>query len=57
MLDKISNNFITWSPTKIGIINKIINNPLFTSFLRLEIEDAQNEIINLKNKLKIHRQL
>ncbi|MDV3160709.1 MAG: hypothetical protein Q8775_01755 [Sweet potato little leaf phytoplasma] len=52
MLDKISNNFITWSPTKIGIINKIINNPLFTSFLRLEIEDAQNEIINLKEQIK-----
>nr|WP_255884587.1 hypothetical protein [Candidatus Phytoplasma australasiaticum] len=52
MLDKISNNFTTWSPTKIGIINKIINNPLFTSFLRFEIEDAQNEIINLKEQIK-----
>ncbi|MDV3139503.1 MAG: hypothetical protein Q8742_02075 [Candidatus Phytoplasma australasiaticum] len=52
MLDKISNNFATWSPTKIGIINKIINNPLFTSFLRFEIEDAQKEIINLKEQIK-----
>ncbi|XKW59252.1 hypothetical protein ACGRT8_01070 [Candidatus Phytoplasma australasiaticum] len=52
MLDKISNNFTTWSPTKIGIINKIINNPLFTSFLRFEIEDAQNEIIHLKEQIK-----
>ncbi|MDO8058047.1 hypothetical protein OC686_02075, partial ['Opuntia sp.' phytoplasma] len=52
MLDTKSNNFITWSPTKIGIINKIINNPLFTIFLRLKIEDAQNEIMNLKKQMK-----
>ncbi|MDO8059383.1 hypothetical protein OC683_02075, partial ['Crotalaria aegyptiaca' phytoplasma] len=52
MLDKTSNNFITWSPTKIGLINKIINNPLFAIFLRLKIEDAQNEIMNLKKQMK-----
>ncbi|MDO8057584.1 hypothetical protein [Candidatus Phytoplasma gossypii] len=52
MLDTTSNNFITWSPTKIGLINKIINNPLFTIFLRLKIEDAQNEIMNLKKQMK-----
>ncbi|MDV3199901.1 MAG: hypothetical protein Q8889_02135, partial [Candidatus Phytoplasma australasiaticum] len=52
MLNAKSNNFITWSPTKIGLINKIINNPLFTLFLRLQIEDAQNEIINLKEQMK-----
>ncbi|MDO8064299.1 hypothetical protein [Candidatus Phytoplasma bonamiae] len=52
MLNTKSNNFITWSSTKMGMINKIINNPLFTSFLRLQIEDAQNEIINLKEQIK-----
>ncbi|MDV3166192.1 MAG: hypothetical protein Q8807_00730 ['Waltheria sp.' little leaf phytoplasma] len=52
MLDTTSNNFIKWSPTKIGIINKIIHNPLFAIFLRLEIEDAQNEIMNLKKQMK-----
>ncbi|MDO7983562.1 MAG: hypothetical protein Q8871_01275, partial [Pigeon pea little leaf phytoplasma] len=52
MLNTKSNNFLTWSSNKMGMINKIINSPLLTSFLRLQIEDAQNEIINLKEQMK-----